>query len=103
MAKAPIRVAIVDDEPAVRTPLARYLDASSFETKTYGSAREFIESIGGREPEGQVVDVPMPDFTGLTCSVISIVSTKKYQPLSLQLLMMQASASGARPLAQRFS
>jgi FixJ family two-component response regulator len=65
MPKAPIRVAIVDDEPAVRTALARFLDASSFETKTYGSAREFIESIRGGEPECLVVDVHMPDFTGL--------------------------------------
>jgi len=65
MSKAPIRVAIVDDEPAVRTALARLLDASSFETKTYGSAREFIDSIRGGEPECLVVDVHMPDFTGL--------------------------------------
>jgi len=60
-----IRVAIVDDEPAVRTALARLLEASSFETKTYGSAREFIDSIRGGEPECLVVDVHMPDFTGL--------------------------------------
>ena len=65
MPKAPIRVAIVDDEPAVRTALARFLDASSFETKTYGSAREFIDSIRNDEPECLVVDVHMPDFTGL--------------------------------------
>jgi len=65
MSKSPIRVAIVDDEPAVRTALARLLDASSFETKTYGSAREFIDSIRGGEPECLVVDVHMPDFTGL--------------------------------------
>jgi FixJ family two-component response regulator len=60
-----VRVAIVDDEPAVRTALARLLDASSFETKTYGSAREFIDSIRGGEPQCLVVDVHMPDFTGL--------------------------------------
>ena len=65
MVKTPIRVAIVDDEPAVRTALARLLGASSFETRTYGSAREFIDSIRGGEPECLVVDVHMPDFTGL--------------------------------------
>src|SRR4249919_4112640 len=63
--KAPIRVAIVDDEPAVRTALARLLDASSFETTTYGSAREFIDSIRGDVPECLIVDVHMPDFSGL--------------------------------------
>jgi FixJ family two-component response regulator len=65
MPRAPIRVAIVDDEPAVRTALARLLDASSFETTTYGSAREFIDSIRRGVPECLIVDVHMPDFTGL--------------------------------------
>ncbi len=65
MRKAPIRVAIVDDEPAVRTALARLLAASSFEAKTYGSAREFIDGMGRDIPECLVVDVHMPDFTGL--------------------------------------
>jgi FixJ family two-component response regulator len=65
MRNAPIRVAIVDDEPAVRTALARLLEASSFETKTYGSAREFIDGMGRDIPECLVLDVHMPDFTGL--------------------------------------
>ena len=59
--RAPIRVAIVDDEPAVRTAL----DASSFETTTFGSAREFIDSIRRDVPECLIVDVHMPDFSGL--------------------------------------
>jgi FixJ family two-component response regulator len=65
MRKAPVRVAIVDDEPAVRTALARLLEASSFEAKTYGSAREFIDCMGRDIPECLIVDVHMPDFTGL--------------------------------------
>jgi FixJ family two-component response regulator len=65
MPRAPIRVAIVDDEPAVRTALARLLEASSFETSTYGSAREFIDSMRRGIPECLIVDVHMPDFTGL--------------------------------------
>lgn len=65
MRKAPIRVAIVDDEPAVRTALARLLEASSFEAKTYGSAHEFIDCMGRDNPECLIVDVHMPDFTGL--------------------------------------
>ena len=49
----------------MRTALARLLDASSFETTTYGSAREFINSIRGDVPECLIVDVHMPDFSGL--------------------------------------
>ena len=65
MSKAPFRVAIVDDEASVRTALARLLSASSFEPTTYGSAREFIDFIRTDIPECLVVDVHMPDFTGL--------------------------------------
>ena len=65
MSKSPIRVAIVDDEASVRTALARLLSASSFEPQTYGTAREFIDFIRTDVPECLVVDVHMPDFTGL--------------------------------------
>ena len=65
MPRAPIKVAIVDDEPAVRTALARLLEASSFETATYGSAREFIDSMRRGLPECLIVDVHMPEFSGL--------------------------------------
>jgi FixJ family two-component response regulator len=65
MPRAPIRVAIVDDEPAVRTALARLLKASSFQTATYGSAREFIDSMRRGLPECLIVDVHMPEFSGL--------------------------------------
>ena len=65
MPRTPIRVAIVDDEPAVRTALARLLEASSFETATYASAREFIDSMRRGLPECLIVDVHMPDFSGL--------------------------------------
>jgi len=65
MSNTPIRVAIVDDEPSVRRALARLLSASSFDAKTYGSAEEFIESIHGGIPECLVVDIHMPELTGL--------------------------------------
>ena len=49
----------------MRTALARLLSAFSFEPTTYGSAREFIDSIQTDAPECLIVDVHMPDFTGL--------------------------------------
>lgn len=65
MLKTRIRVAIVDDEAPVRTALARLLSASSFEPRTYGSAREFIDSIRTDVPDCLIVDLHMPDFSGL--------------------------------------
>lgn len=65
MHRSPIRVAIVDDEAPVRKALARLLVASSFEAKAYGSVRDFINSIRIDVPECLIVDIHMPDVTGL--------------------------------------
>lgn len=65
MQRSPIRVAIVDDEAPVRKALGRLLVAASFDAKTYGSAREFINSIRGELPECLILDIHMPDFSGL--------------------------------------
>ena len=49
----------------MRAALARLLTASSFEAKTYASAREFIDSIRIEIPQCLVVDIHMPEFSGL--------------------------------------
>ena len=63
MSESPIRVAIVDDEAPVRRALARLLSTASFEITTYGTVREFINSIRVEVPECLVVDALMPAFT----------------------------------------
>lgn len=65
MPKAASYVAVVDDELSVRKALARLLTAASFDARTYGSAREFINSLRKEAPDCLVVDVHMPDFSGL--------------------------------------
>jgi FixJ family two-component response regulator len=59
------RVAIVDDEASVRRALARLLGASSFSSRTYASAREFLNSLVCGVPECLIVDLQMPEMTGL--------------------------------------
>src|SRR5258707_12209546 len=65
MSKPATRVALVDDDASVRKALGRLLSASSFDIKTYGSAQEFLKSIKGDLPQCLVVDLHMPDLTGL--------------------------------------
>jgi FixJ family two-component response regulator len=65
MAKPATRVAVVDDDASVRKALARLLSASSFDASTYGSAREFLTSLAAGTPECLVVDLHMPELTGL--------------------------------------
>src|SRR5262245_8114008 len=69
MSKDAVRVAVVDDDLSVRTALARLLTASSFSTKTYGSASDFIESLKAEVPQCLVVDIQMPDMDGLELQV----------------------------------
>jgi|SRR6516164_375178 FixJ family two-component response regulator len=65
MSKLHARIAIVDDDLAVRKSLSLLLDASSFETETYGSAADFLDSLSGGPPQCLIVDLQMPDMTGI--------------------------------------
>jgi len=58
-------VAIVDDDSAVRKALSRLLGASEIRVQSYGSAREFLDSLPSGAPECLIVDLQMPEMTGL--------------------------------------
>lgn len=58
-------IAIVDDDPAVLKALRRLLQARSFHAKTYESGREFLAALPEGMPECLVVDLQMPEMTGL--------------------------------------
>jgi FixJ family two-component response regulator len=58
-------VAIVDDDSAVRKGLARLLGASAIPVRSFASAREFLESLSLEVPECLIVDLQMPEMTGL--------------------------------------
>jgi FixJ family two-component response regulator len=58
-------VAIVDDDSAVRKALARLLCASAIEARTFSSGREFLDSLPSGTPDCLIVDLQMPEMTGL--------------------------------------
>jgi FixJ family two-component response regulator len=64
MATPAARIAIVDDDASVRKALGRLLSASSFDIKSYGSARDFLKSLQLGTPDCLVVDLHMPELTG---------------------------------------
>src|SRR5207244_2960491 len=65
MARTLPRIVIVDDDPAVLKALARLLKARAFEARTYTSAREFLSALHEGLPECLIVDLQMPEMTGL--------------------------------------
>jgi len=61
---API-VFVVDDDPAVREAVGRLIASIGLRVETFGSTREFLN---GKRPEGPaclVLDVRLPDVSGL--------------------------------------
>jgi len=58
-------VAIVDDDASTRTALARLLRVNRIDCRTYPSARAFLLALPLRTPDCLIVDVNMPDMTGL--------------------------------------
>jgi len=65
MAKNFRSIAIVDDDPSVLKALARLLGTRSFVTKTYLSAPQFLASLPEELPDCLIVDLQMPEMTGL--------------------------------------
>ena len=65
MSQRRTRVALVDDDASVRKALGRLLAASSFDITTFASARDFLKSLKSEAPECLIVDLHMPELTGL--------------------------------------
>ena len=65
MAKIFPSIAIVDDDPSVLKALARLLGTRSFRVRTYMSGSQFIASLSEGTPDCLIVDLQMPEMTGL--------------------------------------
>lgn len=59
-------VTILDDEPAIRTMLARSLEDAGFRTMVFGRATEFEAALAKTSPDVCLVDLSLPDKDGLT-------------------------------------
>jgi len=57
-------IAIVDDDATLRASLARLLTACSYSVRSYGSAREFLDS-GIQIPDCLILDHHMEEMTGV--------------------------------------
>jgi len=58
-------IAIIDDDEAVRTALRRLLRCAHYRAEAYGSGREFLKDLDQRAPDCLVLDVQMPEMSGL--------------------------------------
>jgi FixJ family two-component response regulator len=58
-------VFVIDDDLLVRESIADLLDSARFTVQTFGSATEFIESQRPDVPACLILDVELPDISGL--------------------------------------
>jgi FixJ family two-component response regulator len=59
------RIAIVDDDHSVRKALRRLLRSADFDADAYESGSEFLEALRAGVPDCAVLDLQMPEMTGL--------------------------------------
>jgi FixJ family two-component response regulator len=58
-------IAVVDDDASVLRALKRLLLAWSHRVQTFESAKAFLASLQGERPDCLIVDLHMPEMTGL--------------------------------------
>jgi FixJ family two-component response regulator len=61
-------VAIVDDDASTREALARLLRARRIDSRSYSSARAFLEALPSGMPDCPIVDANMPYMTVSSCN-----------------------------------
>jgi FixJ family two-component response regulator len=62
-------VHVVDDDDLARKGTARLLGAAGYEVRTYASAQEFLNGVDPNAPGCIILDVQMPDLSGLELQV----------------------------------
>jgi FixJ family two-component response regulator len=60
-----VKVAVVDDEPAVRKALMRLLRAAGYEPLAYAGGAEFLDALAHEHFECVILDLQMPGMSGL--------------------------------------
>ncbi len=86
-ADAPVKVLIVDDEPAIRRALGRVLSARGFEVHTAENGADGLEKIAALSPDVALVDMRMPVMEGL-----ELLRRVKESGSDVEVIMMTAHA-----------
>ncbi len=99
-------VCLVDDDVSVRKALARVIQSAGHRVEMFESARAFLESRSdGPEPACLVLDVQMPDLSGLdlqrelnaACAIVPIVFITGHGSVPISVRAMKAGAEDFLP------
>jgi len=65
MPESRAKVFIVDDNPAVLGSMCKLLESLSYEVRTFLEGRAFLAACDGESPDCAIIDVRVPDVSGL--------------------------------------
>ena len=65
MTQKPVTIAVVEDDPGVRTALQQLLRAAAFDARTFGSAEEFLQSGADDGVDCLIADINLPGMSGV--------------------------------------
>jgi len=69
VSQSPPLIAVVDDEESIRTALDRLLRSAGFAVETFASGAQFLRSVLDHRPACVVLDLNMPDLSGLDVQI----------------------------------
>jgi FixJ family two-component response regulator len=105
------RIAIVDDDAAVRKALTRLLKAANYHPDAYPSVEEFLAALGDEVPECLLVDYQLPRMTGLDLQAhlrengvsipVIIITAHNETKVRESCILLGASAFLAKPVGRR--
>src|SRR5262245_56952462 len=85
-------IAIVDDDPSVLKALKRLFRVRGIQAKTYATAEEFLAALPDGLPECLIIDLQLPDMTGL-----EVLQYLKHKGFEVSAIVITAHGdSGAR-------
>lgn len=90
----PLRVLLVEDEACVRVPLARGLTMRGFQVETASRGGEVLPRVEAFRPAGILLDVGLPDVSGLEVLESLLV-------LDLQVAVVMLSGAGETETARQ--
>ena len=61
---APVKILAIDDDPAIRTLIQRYLSQQNYQVESAGDGKTALELFDKFAPDLVVLDVNLPDTTG---------------------------------------
>ena len=93
-----LRVAIVDDEPSVRSSLERLCSVMGMDATAYESGRKFLDALdNGAAPGCLLLDAHMPELSGL--DVLRILATRRTGPATIVITADDGPEIYARVIA----